>query len=211
MDSCQNEDKAIKSIDTYKRRMYRPTSKKDLEYMLSGKCKIILYSELDQYNAIDELLNPFGCCIILYPSPTDEDIGHWTCTFRVPGADDLDQELKYEYFDSYGCTIDDPIEKYNKTKTMLHKRGRIEPKLLKLMAEANHEGKYLNYNETPFQSNEFETSTCGLWCVMRLKENHLNEDHFRGEYYELPKGMDLEPDFFISAKICKLYPEMAVR
>ncbi len=183
-------------------RMFRATSKRDLEHMLNNKAKVVVYDQLKDYNSFKELLDPYQSVIILYPNAEDPEIGHWTCIFVIPGTN------RVEYFDSYGAYIDEPIGEFNEEKEALHDPQRIEPRLLELLADSPYANN-LYFNETPFQSESQATQTCGLWVVMRLKNNYLTENEFTKEWHDLPTNAGLLPDMVVSDVILTLFPEMA--
>lgn len=186
------------TLEKYRARMYKPTSRNDLMYMLGNKCRIITYDELSNFNSFSELMDPYQCCILLYPNHDDPEVGHWCCCFIMPGTNIV------QYFDSYGAYIDEPVGEFN--KDAVHERKRIEPKLLELLASSPYADNVW-WNETIFQSEDKATTTCGLWTVVRLKNNHLTENEFATLYYDTPVKEGVLPDLLVSAVICKLFPE----
>lgn len=189
-------------LEKIRARMYAPTSKKDLEHMLNGKSRIVVYDQLNDYTSFKDLIEPYQSLIILYPNADDPEIGHWTCIFVIPGTD------RVEYFDSYGAYIDEPVGEYNKDKKALHDPQRIEPRLLELLAASPYADN-LYFNETPFQSEDHASQTCGLWVVLRLKNNYLKEEAFEKEYFDIPTNAGVLPDLLAAAMILEMYPEMA--
>jgi hypothetical protein len=192
-------------LDKYRARMFAPTSKKDLEYMLNGKVKIITYDQLSDFETLDDLLEPYGSSIILYPNHDDPEIGHWIAVFKIPGAN----TNTIEYFDSYGCYVDDPIKSFNEQAASLHEPRRIEPMLLDLMIDSPYAND-IEFSEIPLQSDEIATDTCGLWCIVRLKNNYLNENAFRKQFYDSSIKDGILPDLLVSTLVCDMFPEMCV-
>lgn len=184
--------------------MFRPTSRNDLLCMLDHKVNIVTYDQLQSYDTFEQLMDPYNCCIILYPSPTDPDVGHWCCVFVMPG-----QGGHVEFFDSYGSFVDEVAVEYSNTR-----RKQIPNKLSELLVESPYADKVW-WNETPFQSDPedpdspsgLSTATCGFWCVVRLKCNSYNENAFKKLYYDLPLENGLIPDQLVCAVIHMLYPE----
>jgi hypothetical protein len=191
---------AAAELEKYRARMLAPTSRKDLEYMLDNRVKIVSYDELQDYKSFRELMDPYQAVIILYPNHNDPDIGHWVTCFIMPGSNIV------QYFDSYGCYPDEPVGEFN--EDAIHERKRIEPKLLELLIDSPYADN-VYWNETPFQSETIATSTCGLWCVFRLKNNHLTEDGFKKLYYDAPVNGGILPDLLVATLTCELYPEIA--
>lgn len=190
---------AISKLDTFRERMFKPTSKSDLSYMLNDKVKIITYSQLDDFSSFSDLIHPYNACILLYPNYNDPNIGHWCCVFVRNNV--------CEYFDPYGCYIDEPIGDYNQTSKIDGIR-RVEPKLLKLLVDSEYAHNVF-WNETAFQNEDLGSQTCGLWNVLRLKNSHLPELEFKKIYYDLPNKSNIAPDLLVSAIICSLFPEFS--
>ena|ERR1700722_2225846 len=221
----------LKDLEQLEARMLYPTSKRDILFMLGGACKVVTYDELDQYNTLTELLNPYQNVVILYPNAPEPDedpddvVGHWCCIFKSSSGD------RIEFFDSYGSYIDDKIKDYDhdidemygsesdeeggeKTYERLdrfHKPHHLEPKLLKLLYSSDCEN--VHWNDCEYQCSDCDSQTCGLWCVARLKNKHLNESQFKSIYHDGPLNdpkFPVLPDILVSGVISMLYPEMRV-
>jgi hypothetical protein len=207
--SYQNSNNKInkmseeENLEVYRNRMFTPTSKRDLLYMLDNKVKIVTYEELDNYKTLEELLEPWQAVIILYENHENAEIGHWVTIFKMPGANNK----MLEYFDSYGSFVDQPVSEWNKQAKRLHEPNRIEPKLIELILESPYKDN-VEWNEQEFQSSEIAVDTCGLWAVIRLKNNILNENGFKKKWYDIPASMNVLPDLVVSATIVDLFPEM---
>lgn len=201
--SSSTEIARMAPLEKYRNRMLRPTSKKDLLYMLGDAVKIIKYEEIENFATLKDLLDPFQAVILLYANANDEEVGHWACIFVMPGTNIL------QYFDSYGCYIDDKIRTFNEAdeKVLMHEQKRIEPKLVNLILESPYADS-VYWNEYAFQTNSIATSTCGCWCVLRLKNNHLDEEGFKKVYLDLPTKQNILPDLLVATIICDTYPEM---
>lgn len=193
---------ATKELDKYRNRMFNPTSKSDLMYMLGDAVKIIKYDEIKNFSTLKELLDPFQTVIILYPNANDSEVGHWCCLFLMPGTNFL------QFFDSYGCFLDEKVGDFNEkdVKVQMHQKTKIEPKLLELILASDYADTTF-WNDYPFQSNKIPTASCGLWCVVRIKNNRLNEEEFRALYLDAPEKQDILPDLLVATVICEMYPE----
>ena len=168
------EEKARYELDLTRARMYAPTSMSDIKYMLNDKIKVVVYDELQQYNTLDELLQPYMAVVILYPNFHDKQCGHWcTCFVNTSGH-------RVEFFDSYGSYIDEKIADYDhevdKSDTF-HKPKKIEPKLLELIYNSPYQN--IVFNHVTYQCQKLDTNTCGLWVVWRLKNRQHTEDDFQ--------------------------------
>lgn len=189
-------------LDRIRERLKTPTSGKDLKYMLGDKVKIVLYDDLKNYNTLDELLQPYRQTIILYPLPGSEDVGHWCCVFEQVG----NSNNIVQYFDSFGCYPDDNISRVNK-ENAIEGKSLIDKHLLKLMIESPHED--FHYNDCSFQNRDNPMSNCcGLWCVLRLKNNNLSCEQFEKLFFDLPVQYRIQPDLWCTTLICDMYPEI---
>jgi len=192
--------------------MYQPTTKKDLDYLLGGKVKIVYHHALESYSSLDDLLQPYNTVIILYPNPgtlnQDQEVGHWCCCFLMPGTNIL------QYFDSYGVEPDEKIIDFNSQdqKVLYGKRQPIEHGLVKLILDSPYADSF-QFNEFPFQDLDGDinkigdVATCGLWCVIRIKYNFMDEYSFAKVFRDVPISRGISPDLYVSALICEIYPE----
>lgn len=140
-----------------------PLSKTDIINYFDGKIKVILYSEIKNYKSIDQLLAPYGRVIILYYWKKYH--GHWICCFfNVNG--------NVEVFDSFGSWIDDTLKD-------ISEQFRSETdQNYKYLTNLLYNGPYrVEYNDKALQSKK--SSTCGRWCIYRLKKNNLTIEEFQ--------------------------------
>ena len=132
----------------------KPMSDIDIKRYLPS-AQIILYPELSKYESIDELLpNDKSYCIILYEDKLNS--GHWCCVLKF---NDI-----YEYFDSFGKTIDNPL------KNWLSKGQRIklDENVFYLSNLLNQTDKEVIYNKIDFQVDNPSIQTCGRFCIHRI-------------------------------------------
>jgi hypothetical protein len=134
-------------------------SNHDITRLLSGKVNIILYPDLHKYTSIDQLLQPYNCCILLYESKPN--YGHWCALLKKDDA--------IEFFNPYGGLPDASLH-------LINPEFRIEtnqniPYLKILMFKSPHE---LNYNEFQFQRKGKNIRTCGRHCVARSLCKNMN-------------------------------------
>ncbi len=121
-----------------------------------GEDSILKYSELRNYNSLDELLpNQFDFKIILLETTRNQ--GHWVCIIRSLNT--------IELFNSYGVPIDyewkfipDSIER------MLGQSTRYLSNLVK----KNNTFKIVS-NKYKFQSKDPTVATCGRWVILRIE------------------------------------------
>lgn len=194
--------KAQEKYDKIEKRIFVPTSRNDISYMLNDKVRVVSYKELENFNSLRELLHPYMNVVILYPNPGDETVGHWCAVFSNTNGD------RVEFFDSYGCYIDSKIEENDDYDDMMHRPHKLEPTLCRLILESDYEN--IHWNDTSYQNLSTDSATCGLWVVVRIKNKHLNEEAFKRQYYDLPIEGGQRPDRVVSTVICNLFPEMNI-
>lgn len=145
--------------------------------LTENKANLITYPELNKYDNIEEILKPFGACIILYE--TKKNYGHWVCLIER-GNNNI------EFFDSYGKMIDHQLK-------FIPEHFRVESKqkytlLTYLLLKS---GKKIEYNNYKLQSTKNDINTCGRWCAIRIKLKHINIDDFANIFISNPLENDL--------------------
>lgn len=135
-----------------------PLSNKDIKRLLDNSVKIELYPNLHKYDNIDDLLGPYGACVLLFEA--QPKYGHWCCIFKV-------NENLIEFFNPYGTVADGwPDDSLNHIpKEFRRISNQMIPKLSLLMLDSPYE---LSYNEYQFQQHNPKIKTCGRHCVVRL-------------------------------------------
>lgn len=200
-----DEERYLYDLDLSRARMYAPTSMADIKYMLNDKIKVVVYDELQQYNTLDELLQPYMAVVILYPNFHDKQCGHWCCCFVNTSGH------RVEFFDSYGSYIDEKIADFDKEVESqrgdtFHQPKKIEPKLLELIYNSPYQN--IVFNHVTYQCQKIDTNTCGLWVVWRLKNRQHTEDDFQKMFLDLPVAEGFLPDLVISNITNEVFPEM---
>jgi hypothetical protein len=162
--------------------------------------KIILYSDLDNYKNLDDLLkDDIDYCFILYEQSPHN--GHWVLIGKYP----YNNKTFYEYFDSYGGKIDEPLGwNDEETNEELEQDKSILSKLFKLV-----NGEKI-YNNIAYQeySDYNDINSCGRHCCLRVMFI-TNEDvpSILSFYYqfmsELSKRTNLNYDKIVSNFINK--------
>lgn len=132
--------------------------------------KIILYSDLNNIDSIEQLLpKQTSKVCILYETQkpiNNTAIGHWVCMFKTKH----DQQPYLEFFDPYGTYPD------NELISTIYKGPRI---LNELMIDYMDRGGRVQYNDYPFQSYKKNINTCGKHCVMRMKNADIDIDLYK--------------------------------
>jgi hypothetical protein len=146
----------------------------DLETITEGKANIIKYSDLHQYNSIDEVFGDKEAIII-----------HWCALFKAPWR----PETLY-FFDSYGFQMDQEI-KFADEQLRLH-QGKEVPHLSHLIQNSNY---YLEQNAFQYQSKEHHINTCGRWAAHRVRHLDIKPDEYKTY---MAKNKHYKPDFWVS-------------
>ena len=145
--------------------------------VLNPDTKLLKYTDLYQYNTVEELFENYEKVIILYLI-FNESSGHWVCLFK--------NKVGLCFFDSYGVPLDYELEAIPKAKRIqLHEQQSYLKKLL------FHDE--VCYNNITYQ--EPNTATCGCHVSYRLNNSHLNDV----EYFKLIASKKIKPDILVSS------------
>lgn len=143
-------------INYYKEAMAKMMSDLDFKRNFGEDVPIIKYSELENYNNINDLLPKKGDFVIIL-TETKKNEGHWCCMMR--GKD------SFEWFDSYG---EHPTGELNFipifVKKMLNQNSYQLIRLLKTIPK----DMKLEYNSNKLQVLKDGINTCGRWCIARI-------------------------------------------
>jgi hypothetical protein len=139
----------------YQTELGKMLSDSDIDRCL-GKNSVIKYSDLADYNNINELLpNDKSFKVILVENKMNQ--GHFVCIMRYKNV--------IEYFNPYG-TLPEYDFKFIPTyiKHLLGQGGNLLTKLLKTK-EPNQQ---IYYNKKKLQKINDNINTCGRWSVARI-------------------------------------------
>lgn len=118
---------------------------------------IIIYSHLNDYEYLLELLNKSICAVFILLK-TSENSGHWTVIVKY-------NENIY-YFDSYGVKPDGELKFINSSmRSELNENNNILTKLIHGIPSSYN----FTYNKVQFQSHENNINTCGKWTTVFTK------------------------------------------
>ena len=155
----------------------------DIFRITDGKCEIMKYEDLKNYDDIDSVLGHYGAVVILYQ--TKENFGHWVCLFKK-------NDTTLEFFDPYGLSVDEELEISPKFNMRLH-NGVLTPHLSSLI---NKSGYRLITNKTQIQKFLKHTETCGRHVSLRIRLRNIE----LGKYIRLlTKNEHYDADFWVSA------------
>jgi hypothetical protein len=139
----------------YKKELAKMFSNEDIERNLGQNC-IIKYSELADYNTINDLLpNDNDFKIILIESKMNT--GHWCTVMKYKNI--------IEYFNSYGTVMGYDFKFIS--KFAMRMLGQSENLLTKLLLTKN-KGQKIYYNKKKLQQNNDGVNTCGRHVVARV-------------------------------------------
>ena len=142
---------------------------------------IVSFSDIKNYNNIDELLGFEGKCFILYE--TKKNMGHWTCLYKF-------NDTIY-FFDSYGNNIDLQLnfipKQINKSLGQNHKN------LIELLYKSPYK---IEFNEYQLQKLGNGINTCGRWCLIRLQYPSISVKEFKNLFSKKNLGK-ISPDLMI--------------
>lgn len=133
-------------------------SDKDIRYLLGYDCPIYLYSELNEFSSIDDLLNPDGECVILFEDKPNS--GHWTCLCR---SVDMDNQECINFFDSYNFQPDQ--EKKYIPDDFMEMNNMVRNILTEMLYDYPLK---IEYNEKKLQKMKKGINTCGRHVCCRL-------------------------------------------
>jgi len=156
-------------------------SNTEVMHLIDGKANLIQYPQLVNVTNIDQILEPYGACIILFL--TKQNYGHWTCVFKV-------NNNTIEYFDPYGLFIDEALD-FNKDNYFRIENNQNYAHLTYLLYHSKYE---ITYNQYKFQSKKKGVSTCGRHTAMRLIMRNLSLD----EYKKYITSFNIDPDELVT-------------
>lgn len=156
-------------------------SSDEILQLIDGKANLILYTDLAKITNIDDILKPYGACIILYL--TRKNYGHWVCLIKL-------DDKTLEFFDPYGFMIDEELD-WNIDKNFRKFSKQDYPHLTSLLYYSPY---YLTYNQYKFQKKKNDIKTCGRHTALRILLRNLSLD----EYYNLILSMHKDPDYLVT-------------
>jgi hypothetical protein len=159
-------------------------SDKELLKIIDGKANLILYPQLINFRNIDEMLDPYGACIILFEAKPH--YGHWCCLFKI-------SHTMIEFFNPYGGWPDDSLEYI--PMEFRKQSNQDKPYLSELMINSPYE---LSYNEHAFQKHGKNIKTCGRWCGVRLALRYMSLEEFAEFIKKMTKLLKINGDELVT-------------
>lgn len=155
-------------------------SDKDIFSLLNGKSNIEVYPNLYKYKNLDELLGPYGACVLLFEAKPQ--YGHWVCVYKQNSE-------QVEFFNPYGGFPDDSLLHID--KNFRKKSCQLRPILSQLLINSRYK---LSYNEFDFQIKNSDIKTCGRHCVVRLDNRNLDLYEYKNFLDDLSNKLNLDYD-----------------
>ncbi len=168
-------------INKYKN---NPLSNYDILELVQNKCNILTYSEIHKLKSIDELLDPYDACIILFEA--EPSYGHWCALIKINNKD-------VEFFNPYGGYPDDSLKIIDKKFRKQSKQDK--PYLSLLLLKSPYD---LSYNEYKFQKSGSSIQTCGRHCVLRVIFKNLDLKQYREFMNELSNILHMDYDNIVT-------------
>lgn len=149
--------------ETLKKLVNTATSGEQILRMVQGKANVVTYTDLANIRDINQILDPYGACFLLYQT-YKKNYGHWCAIMKRGNV--------ISVFDSYGIIPDDELKW---TKSDLRKVLKQDyPHLTALLYNS---GKPIEYNDHPLQARG-SVKTCGRWSAARLLYKNIDDDAF---------------------------------
>jgi len=149
----------------------------DIEKYFNGNVRVIRYSELENFDTLDDLLSKGGRCVINYEYQRNN--GHWCCVF-FSKPKGFKQEV-VQFLDSYGNLPKSMWRDQDKDK-MREINGDLN-RLRDLLRESGYPIYYNNYR---LQKLKDGISTCGRYCCLRMEYPNLTEKEFAYKLRHIP-------------------------
>lgn len=182
------EQKRVAGRREIKDRISKPLTDADIEKH-TGLKEVIKYSDLKNYNSIEDLL-PTDKSYVIILIEDRLNSGHWVAVMRY--------NKTIEYFNSYGAKWDTDWKFINRMVRMI--LGENTNEMTRLMDKASADGWTTIWNKHRFQKLSSQIQTCGRWCVLRIEMMKMG--YTLSEFYDFIKKREKESgektDFIVS-------------
>ena len=150
-------------------------SAREVLNLLDNKANFVQYSDIHKIPSIDVLLGPHRKCVLLYQ--TSRNYGHYVAVWE-------NNNIIF-FSDSYGGIVDSQLKyvPYD-MKDGLNSNHNY---LIRLMYNS---GMKVQFNQYKLQSREPDVSTCGRWCVNRLRFPEISIDDYHDIFKQSSKYID---------------------
>lgn len=159
-------------------------SNHDIFNILDGKFNLVLYPNLYKYRSIDEVLGPYGACVLLVEAK--KGYGHWVCLWKL-------NNYTLSFFNSYGGYPDDALDSVSRQFAMMNHEDK--PYLSHLMDISPYE---LTYNEYAYQQKGSDIRTCGRHVCVRLICRTMDDDYYHNYITFFCNKFGINADEFVT-------------
>jgi len=172
--------------------IHKALSDSDIRRILGSGAKIFKYSELANFESLEQLLpNAVDYCIILYEDGPNH--GHWVGLSKYGNT--------FEHFDSYGIKPDKELAWINfKTRRYLQENAPYLTQLLR--------GEHYVYNNVRFQAMDSNVNTCGSHVVhrlYRLKNENMDLKSYQKFMLKIKDEYNMGYDLIVAEFISKFF------
>lgn len=147
-------------IKMYEEELKRMMSDADMNRYF-GEGKVIKYSDLVNYDSINDLLQTNKDFRIIL-TEQEKNSGHWCAVMKYGKGDGN----VIEWFDPYGVKPDGQFRYIDTIKK--HMLGQAGNPLTKLLTNTKDSNQAVFYNKRRFQVIDDNINTCGRWCIARV-------------------------------------------
>lgn len=172
------EQKRVAGRREIKDRISKPLTDGDIEKH-TGLKEVIKYSDLKNYNSIEDLLPTDKSAVIILIEDRLNS-GHWVAVMRY--------NKTIEYFNSYGAKWDTDWKFINRMVRMI--LGENTNEMTRLMDKASADGWTTIWNKHRFQKLGAKIQSCGRHCVLRIEMMKMG--YTLPEYYDFIKKREKE-------------------
>ena len=155
----------------------------DLLELVNGKANVVLYPDLYKFDSIDQLLDPYDACFLLFE--TKPSFGHWCALIKY---DDT-----VEFFDSYSSYPDDTLDFIPDDFKDISNQNY--PYLTRLLYLCPYN---IEFNDNKYQKQDNNISTCGRHSACRILFKHLNIKQYNKMIRSLCKKNKCTPDDLVT-------------
>ena len=140
--------------------------------LLDNKANFVQYSDVHKIPTIEQLLGPYNKCVLLYQ--TSRNYGHYVAIWENNNT--------IFFSDSYGSKPDTQLKFI--PHDMKQELNSNHNYLIRLMYNS---GMKVQFNQYQLQSREPDVSTCGRWCVNRLRFPEISIDEYHNIFKQSSK------------------------
>lgn len=166
-------------------------SDKEISDFFMGKINILRYSELSNYNSLDEVLGKYRRAIILFEN--EHNFNHWVALVEIR----IPKKKPYILFaDSYGVIPNDEFNFIPKSFAKMSNQDRNV--LLDLLIDQPLQVHYNNYRLQHLgKLHGVSVNTCGRWASAFCYYNMVPEEEF-AKLFRSGQSYGISPDELVS-------------